>query len=136
MTFDRLGCHPRAVEVMSEQEPSAAVWLLAAALAKYRAWAEAQKRDGPGYEQWPDIFWHPKHRLPVAPFVGRMHKHHSKENSAELAALDAETLGRWLDYARRRLKVVERYGFCVYLVGLIQGPDGPEGLMKVWESRA
>ena len=131
--FERLGCHPYALSKNKERSP--VVWLLAS---KYAEFYQSEEVLGRVYEGWPSVFWHPKHRPPEPWFLahpmlqwypGALGDPRFREWNRHTAELDGVTLDRWLQYARRRLPVVERYGF---YMGLLESFSMPR-LMYAWE---
>lgn len=118
--FQRLGCHSQALS--RNRERSSMIWLLAGRFAEQ--WLEDDVRE-PGFMGWPSIWWLPQHRPPDPPFF--------LSHFAELdhnIDWDAITLGRWQQYARRRLPMIERYGF--YLA-LLNGQRDLGKLMQVYD---
>ena len=134
--FERLGCHPKAIE--DNKERSETIWILAGHFARF--WQDQDVR-GVKYGGYPNIFWGKEHLPPDPAFflydVARWTPEvfadpRCKEWSDQQAKLDGITLQRWLNYARRRLDTLRDYGFFLLMLG--QGMPLPiRRLMLVWE---
>jgi hypothetical protein len=126
-----------------ETEGSGAVWLLAALLKAYSdqeapVFEKPEHVPPPGrfsgwaWPSWARTRWGPE------PLLQGYWSIVPPEHLALYIEQDAELLASWLAYARKRLPAVERYGFWLLLVGIMQGENrgALPKLMSIYESRA